>query len=79
MLDEAVAYANSVVIRRCVSGVDAVPEVHTATLIQAARIYKRRGSPEGVAGLADIGAIRISNWDADIEASLSPFLKVPFA
>lgn len=79
-VDEAVAAANALVGRRCVPLIEPwPPEVHTAALIQAARIVKRRGSPEGVAGLGDLGAVRISSWDADIEANLSPYLKVTFA
>jgi hypothetical protein len=79
-LDEAVNTANSLIVRRCVDFVGEWPsEVHTATLIQAARIYKRRGSPEGVASFGDFGPVAVSRLDPDIEADLSPFLKVTFA
>ena len=79
-INEAVNSANSLIVRRCVSFIGEWPsEVHTAALIQAARIVKRRGSPEGVANFGDFGTVFVSRLDPDIEANLSPFLKVPFA
>lgn len=80
-LNEAVATANGLIARRCVDFPSGVwpPEVHTAALIQAARIYKRRGSPEGVANFGDFGPVVVARLDPDIEADLSPFLKVTFA
>lgn len=80
-LDEAVASANSLIIRRCVDfpGGTWPPEIHTAALIQASRFYKRRGSPEGVASFGDFGPVSVTRFDADIEANLSPYLRVAFA
>ena len=79
-IDEAVNTANSLIVRRCVSFIGEWPsEVHTAALIQAARIYKRRGSPEGVANFGDFGPVIVSRIDPDIEANLSPYLRVAFA
>lgn len=43
------------------------PEVTQATLLLAARLYKRRLSPEGVAGWSDLGVIRVVARDPDIE------------
>lgn len=80
-LDEAVASANALIVRRCRDDLP-VPwpaEVHTAALIEGARQLKRRGSPEGVAGLGDFGMVRVSAWDPTVEANLSPWLKVTFA
>lgn len=50
--------------------------VFTATLIQAARTWKRRTSPEGVlSGWAEFGAVRISRqMDPDVAALLAPFV-----
>ena len=77
---EAVNSANAVIVRRCVPLPDPWPdEVHTAALIEAARTLKRRGSPEGIAGLPDLGIVRVSGWDSTVEANLSPWLKVTFA
>ena len=80
-LTEAVDAANATIVRRCIPLPDPwPPEVHTAALIEAARTYKRRGSPEGVAGLGgDFGIVRVSGWDPTVEANLGPWLKLSFA
>lgn len=79
-LTEVVAATNSLVSRRCLPFASDWPnEVHTAALIQASRLYKRRGSPEGVSSFGDFGVVSITRFDADIEAELSPYLKVTFA
>jgi hypothetical protein len=44
-----------------------VPEVVQAVLMLAARLYKRRLSPEGVAGWEDMGAVRVVARDPDID------------
>lgn len=44
-----------------------------AALIQAARLWKRKDSPEGVIGSADWGAIRTSRVDPDVMALLSAY------
>jgi hypothetical protein len=79
MLDECVAATNALIARRCVALTVWPSEVHTAALMQAARLYKRRGSPEGISGIADIGPIRIGAFDSDVEYQLSPYLKIVFA
>lgn len=43
-------------------------EVVQATLIQAARLWKRKDSPEGIAGSAEWGAVRVSRVDPDVQA-----------
>jgi hypothetical protein len=49
--------------------------VKSATLIQGARIFKRRTSPEGVlGGFADFGVARITPRDHDVVALLGPFM-----
>lgn len=45
--------------------------VEQATLLQATRLYRRPSSPEGVAGSADWGLIRIPNLDPDVKALLA--------
>jgi hypothetical protein len=49
--------------------------VVNATLIQAARIFKRRTSPEGVVGgFQDFGAVRVSSrMDPDVMDLLAPY------
>jgi hypothetical protein len=46
------------------------PEVVQAVLLLASRLYKRRQSPEGVAGWEDMGAVRVVARDPDIERLL---------
>jgi hypothetical protein len=53
----------------------AVPtEIRQATMLLAARYYKRFDSPLGVAGFGDLGAMRVSRTDPDIHAILQPFI-----
>ena len=80
-LEDAVASANAMIVRRCVPFAGEWPaEVTVAALIEAARTYKRRGSPEGVSGLGgDFGVVRVSSWDPTIEANLSPYLRLAWA
>lgn len=59
-------------------GWTAVPnEVYEATLLKAARIFRRKDSPEGIAGgFGDLGAIRISSReDPDVVMLLAPYVK----
>jgi hypothetical protein len=50
------------------------PTVYQAVVMQSARLYKRRSSPEGVAGFGDLGIVRVTTFDPDIEAMLNPSL-----
>lgn len=45
--------------------------VSQATLLQATRLYRRKDSPEGVAGSADWGLVRVPNLDPDVKALLA--------
>ena len=47
-------------------------DVQEGVLLLASRLYKRRQSPEGVAGWADLGMIRIISTDPDIERLWAP-------
>lgn len=49
-------------------------EIRLATLLLANRLYLRKDSPEGVAGSAEWGVIRLSRWDPDVEALIGPFV-----
>ena len=54
----------------------AIPtDIKQATNLLAIRQFKRYDSPLGVAGFGDIGAIRVSRIDPDIEAILMPYRK----
>ncbi|MFE2559893.1 phage gp6-like head-tail connector protein [Streptomyces sp. NPDC059352] len=43
-------------------------EIEQASLIQAARLYRRKDSPEGVTGSAEWGVVRLSRRDPDVWA-----------
>lgn len=65
--------------RRCV-GVTAewgwgdVPaSIHTATLLMAARLFKRKDAWAGIAGVGDSGPIRLARMDADVAGLLRPY------
>jgi hypothetical protein len=53
--------------------------IKQATVLLASRIFKRNDSPLGVAGFGDLGVIRVSRLDPDIDAMISPYKKVRFA
>lgn len=56
-------------------GWPAVPDdIVTAALIQAGRYYRRKDSPEGIAGSADWGLVRVPNLDPDVKAMLDPYM-----
>ena len=51
-------------------------ETQHAVLLLASRLYKRRQSPEGVAGWEEMGVVRIVARDPDIERLLEQVLDV---
>lgn len=51
----------------------AMATIDQAALIQGARVFKRKDSPEGILGSAEWGALRVSRVDPDVEAMLQPF------
>jgi hypothetical protein len=56
-------------------GWPAIPDdISQATLIVATRLYRRKGSPEGVAGFGDMGVVRLGRVDPDVQALLRPFM-----
>lgn len=57
-------------------GWPAVPEdIAQATLLLASRLFLRKNSPEGVIASADFGSTRVSRWDPDIDALISPYIQ----
>jgi hypothetical protein len=61
-------------------GWSAVPTaIKYATILLSSRLFKRMDSPLGVAGIGDIGVIRVSRIDPDIDALISPFKKMRMA
>ena len=49
-------------------------EVKQACIVLASRFYKRFDSPLGVAGFGDLGAMRVSRVDPDVQSILQPFV-----
>lgn len=61
-------------------GFDATPvAIRQAAVLLSSRIFKRNDSPGGVMGFGDIGIVRISRFDPDIERLIQPYRKVRFA
>jgi hypothetical protein len=50
-----------------------------ATILLSTRLYKRMDSPLGVAGIGELGVIRVSRIDPDIDALIMPFRKMRMA
>jgi hypothetical protein len=55
------------------------PEVELATRLLAARLHKRKDSPQGVIASADWGAVRVSKTDPDVYALISHLSNPGFA
>jgi Phage gp6-like head-tail connector protein len=69
-LDAAQAY----VAEQCYASALTLDPVAEATLLLAARLYKRRLSSEGVAGWNELGVVRIIATDPDITRLLERYL-----
>lgn len=60
-----------------VFGFASVPtEIVQATILLSMRQFKRYDSPLGVAGFGDLGAMRVTKFDPDVEALVAPWRKV---
>jgi len=63
-----------------VFGWSAIPmDVRMACILMSLRLFKRYDSPLGIAGMGDLGAIRVSRVDSDVQALLAPYMKVTYA
>lgn len=76
-LNACLAAAIDWVTQRSVSfegdaGLEIPDAAHRAVVMLATRLFKRRESPEGVAGWGDMGAVRVMTVDPDIENLLAP-------
>ena len=67
ILAQALDAAGAWVYDRVNAGAVRRPEIVQAVLILASRLYKRRQSPEGVAGWDDMGTVRVVARDPDVE------------
>jgi|TARA_B110000483_G_C18203804_1_gene546583 hypothetical protein len=61
-------------------GWSAIPAaIKQATILLSMRQFKRYDAPLGIAGFGDLGGMRVSRLDPDVEALVSPFKKVRMA
>lgn len=57
-------------------GGDVPPTIREACLLQAARLYKRKDAPFGIAGSADHGQLQtISRIDPDVNELIKPYIR----
>ncbi len=55
-------------------GWPAVPdEITEACLLLASRLFRRKDSPEGVAGFSDLGVVRVGRYDPDYDSLIGPY------
>lgn len=50
-------------------------KIDQATLIRAQRLYRRKDSPEGVAGFNELGVVRIGRYDPDYDKLIGSFVR----
>lgn len=61
-------------------GWPAIPaQIAEAGRLLAARLYRRKDSPQGVLGSAEWGVARVSRFDPDVESLIAPFILAGFA
>lgn len=53
--------------------------IEQASRLQAGRLYRRKDSPEGVAGSAEWGLVRVPRLDPDVLALIEPYTLPGFA
>lgn len=54
---------------------DCPADVFQAVLMQSARLYRRRTTPDGIATFGQDFAVRVNRFDPDIDALLEPYKK----
>lgn len=53
-----------------------VPEdIKNATILKAARLFRRKDSPEGIRGFSDFGIIRVTRYDPDYDNFIKDYVK----
>jgi hypothetical protein len=58
-------------------GWPSVPDgVAQAAALLAARLYRRKDSPQGVLGSAEWGVARVSRFDPDVESLIAPYILI---
>jgi hypothetical protein len=76
-IDQALSAVKVAIVARCPTLATAAcpPDALYACLLWTNRVLVRRQSPEGIVGIADLGAVRIMRTDADIDQMLSPWIE----
>ena len=54
-------------------------DVRMACILQSQRLWKRFDSPLGIAGFGDMGAIRVTRIDSDVQSLLMPYVRMTIA
>jgi len=57
---------------------DVPDDIAQAALLYAARVFRRKDSPDGVLGSSEWGSVRVSARDPDVEAFLAPYILPEF-
>lgn len=73
------AYEATVSVRGLWGWAQVPTAIKQATILLAMRQFKRYDSPLGIAGFGDIGAIRVTKFDPDVEALVSPYRRIQMA
>jgi hypothetical protein len=76
-IDQALSAVKVAIVARCpVLATAPCPEdALYACLLWTNRLLVRRQSPEGIVGIADMGAVAIVSTDRDIQQMLSPWIE----
>lgn len=76
-IDQALSAVKTAIVSRCpVLATQACPaDASYACLLWTNRLLVRRQSPEGIVGIADMGAVAIKASDKDIDQMLSPWVE----
>jgi hypothetical protein len=72
LLGWALDAATTQVVNRVYARDFHLDDVQEGILLMASRLYKRRLSPEGVAGWNEMGVVKIVGNDPDISALIAP-------
>jgi hypothetical protein len=51
-------------------------EIKNATLLKAARLFRRKDSPEGIRGFSDMGVVRVTRYDPDYDNLIGRYVRV---
>ena len=79
LLDRVVAAVSAHIGRTYTAPIDTAADWEQAHLMQCARLWTRRNTPNGIGGFGEFGAVRVTRLDPDVAELLSPFQTYAFA